>query len=103
AWSMPVEFTPPRIAIVIDKRTYTRELVIASGAFGICLPGAALADLAYAVGSESGRALDKFARFGIVAQSGPVLGMPVLEAGCSAWLEWRLTPDPDPQEPSQPS
>ena len=48
AWSMPVEFTPPRIAIVIDKRTFTRELVTASGAFGICLPGTALVDLTYA-------------------------------------------------------
>jgi hypothetical protein len=27
AWSMPVEFTPPRIAVVIDKKTFTRELV----------------------------------------------------------------------------
>jgi flavin reductase (DIM6/NTAB) family NADH-FMN oxidoreductase RutF len=43
AWSMPVEFTPPRIAIVIDKKTYTRELIAASGAFAICLPGTALA------------------------------------------------------------
>ena len=59
AWSMPVEFTPPRVALVIDKRTYTRELVTASGAFGICIPGAALADLTYAVGSTSGRALDR--------------------------------------------
>ena len=33
AWSMPVEFTPPRIAIVIDKHTFTRELIAASGAF----------------------------------------------------------------------
>ncbi|RYF38582.1 MAG: hypothetical protein EOO27_50575, partial [Comamonadaceae bacterium] len=24
AWSMPVEFTPPRVAVVIDKKTYTR-------------------------------------------------------------------------------
>ncbi|MBL8315006.1 MAG: hypothetical protein JNK55_14770, partial [Rubrivivax sp.] len=24
AWSMPVEFTPPRVAVVIDKRTFTR-------------------------------------------------------------------------------
>jgi flavin reductase like protein len=31
AWSMPVEFTPPRIAMVIDKNTFTRELVMASG------------------------------------------------------------------------
>jgi flavin reductase (DIM6/NTAB) family NADH-FMN oxidoreductase RutF len=29
AWSMPVEFTPPRIAVVIDKKTFTRELFIA--------------------------------------------------------------------------
>jgi flavin reductase (DIM6/NTAB) family NADH-FMN oxidoreductase RutF len=43
AWSMPVEFTPPRIAIVIDKKTFTRELIAASGAFAICLPGTALA------------------------------------------------------------
>jgi flavin reductase (DIM6/NTAB) family NADH-FMN oxidoreductase RutF len=44
AWSLPVEFTPPRVAVavVIDKRTYTRELITASGAFGLCIPGAAL-------------------------------------------------------------
>jgi len=31
AWSMPVEFSPPSVAVVIDKSTYTRELVLASG------------------------------------------------------------------------
>jgi flavin reductase (DIM6/NTAB) family NADH-FMN oxidoreductase RutF len=94
AWSMPVEFTPPRIAIVIDKRTWTRELVVASGAFGICLPGPGLADVIYAVGSDTGRELDKFARFDISARPGPVLGVPLLEAGCSAWLECRLIREP---------
>lgn len=93
AWSMPVEFTPPRIAVVIDKSTFTRELVMASGAFALCIPGALLADLAYAVGSTSGREADKFARHGIVAGSGPVLGMPVLEEGCVGWLECRLIPE----------
>ena len=90
AWSMPVEFTPPRIAVVIDKRTYTKELVAASGAVGICLPGTALADLTYAVGSQSGRTVDKFADHGIAAQAGPVLGVPLIESGCAAWLECRL-------------
>lgn len=52
AWSMPVEFTPPRIAIVIDKKTRTRELVAASGGFGICIPGSALVDLTYARHTE---------------------------------------------------
>ena len=27
AWSMPVEFEPPRIAIVVDKSTWSRELI----------------------------------------------------------------------------
>jgi flavin reductase (DIM6/NTAB) family NADH-FMN oxidoreductase RutF len=86
AWSMPVEFTPPRIAVVIDKKTYTRELIAASGAFGICLPGAALAALTFAVGSTSGYDEDKIARHGIQTRPGPVLGMPVIEQGCAAWL-----------------
>ncbi|MDM0037185.1 flavin reductase family protein [Variovorax sp. J22P271] len=98
AWSMPVEFTPPRIALVIDKKTWTRELVAASGAFGICLPGAALVDLTYAVGSASGRSVDKFAHHGIVAKPGPRLGMPVLETGCAAWLECRLLPEPHTED-----
>ncbi len=89
AWSMPVEFTPPRIAVVIDKSTYTRELITQSGSFGLIVPGAALMDLTYAVGSETGRDEDKFARHGISAGVGPVLGLPVLEQGCAAWLECR--------------
>lgn len=98
AWSMPVEFTPPRIAIVIDKRTFTRELIARTGAFAICIPGTALVDLAYAVGSSSGRDEDKFACHGIDAKPGPVLGMPVIEDGCSAWLECRLIPEPHTED-----
>ncbi len=93
AWSMPVEFTPPRLAVVIDKRTYTRELIAASGVFGIVVPGFAALDLSFAVGSTSGRDEDKFARYGIDARPGPVLGVPVIEAGCAAWLECRLIPE----------
>ena len=98
AWSMPVEFTPPRVAVVIDKKTYTRELVTASGAFGLCLPGAALVDLTYAVGSASGRDIDKFDRHGIAARIGPVLGVPLIESGCAAWLECRLIREPHTED-----
>ncbi len=98
AWSMPVEFTPPRIAVVIDKATFTRELAMASGAFGVCIPGAALVDVVYAVGSESGRAVDKFAKHGIEAVPGSVLGVPLIESGCSAWLECRLIREPHAED-----
>ena len=98
AWSMPVEFTPPRVAVVIDKRTWTRELVAASGAFGLCLPGPRLVDLTHAVGSTSGRDGDKYARWGIATVTGPVLGLPLVEDGCAAWLECRLIPEPHTED-----
>ncbi|HEU4458765.1 MAG TPA: flavin reductase family protein [Methylibium sp.] len=98
AWSMPVEFTPPRIAVVIDKKTWTRELVVAAGGFGLCLPGTGLVDVTHAVGQSSGREHDKFSAFGIAAAAGPVLGMPIVESGCAAWLECRLIREPHTED-----
>lgn len=98
AWSMPVEFTPPRLAVVIDKNTYTRELIARSGIFGIVVPGFAALDLTFAVGSTSGRDEDKFARYAIDARPGPELGVPVIETGCAAWLECRLIPEPHTED-----
>jgi flavin reductase (DIM6/NTAB) family NADH-FMN oxidoreductase RutF len=98
AWSTPVEFTPGRIAVVIDKSTYTRTLMLASGMFGIGVPGAAFMDKAYAVGGVSGENLDKFARYDVPFAPGPVLGLPTIEAGCAAWLECRLLRQPETEE-----
>jgi flavin reductase (DIM6/NTAB) family NADH-FMN oxidoreductase RutF len=102
AWSMPVEFTPPRIAVVIDKSTWTRELLRAGGRFALNLPCRALADLCFTVGSVGGRpeaegAPDKFARFGIEPFAGPVLGLPLVP-GCVAWLECRHLPEPHAEQ-----
>jgi flavin reductase (DIM6/NTAB) family NADH-FMN oxidoreductase RutF len=98
AWSMPVEFTPPRIAVVIDKSTYTRELAAASGTFGLIVPGAAMIDLAYAVGTCTGREIDKFDAFGIEIVKGPVLGLPLIEKNCAAWMECRLISEPHTED-----
>jgi flavin reductase (DIM6/NTAB) family NADH-FMN oxidoreductase RutF len=102
AWSMPVEFTPPRLSVVIDRKTYTRELIAASGTFAINVPCRAQADLAYTVGSVSGRddaraGTDKLARFGIDAFDGPVLGLPLV-SGCVAWLECRAIAEPHTEQ-----
>jgi flavin reductase (DIM6/NTAB) family NADH-FMN oxidoreductase RutF len=98
AWSMPVEFMPPRVAVVIDKRTFTRELVMASGGFTVNVPGRALLDATYTAGSLSGRDMeDKFARCGLRSFDGPVLGQPMVE-GCIAWLECRLIPEPHAED-----
>ena len=97
AWSMPVEFTPPRVAVVIDKSTYTRELVLASGRFALNIPCRALADMTYSVGSTSGRDEDKFARYGIESFAGSALDVPLID-GCVAWLECRHIAEPHSEQ-----
>ncbi|ELF24985.1 flavin reductase [Escherichia coli KTE161] len=98
AWSMPVEFEPPRVAIVVDKSTWTRELIEHNGKFGIVIPGVAATNWTWAVGSVSGRDEDKFNCYGIPVVRGPVFGLPLVEEKCLAWMECRLLPATSAQE-----
>ncbi|XTZ40403.1 flavin reductase family protein [Salmonella enterica] len=98
AWTMPVEFNPPRIAIVVDKSAWSRELIERSGMFGIVIPAVAAANWCYAVGNITGRDEDKFNCYGIPAFTGPVLGLPIIEERCLAWMECHLLPPTAAQE-----
>jgi flavin reductase (DIM6/NTAB) family NADH-FMN oxidoreductase RutF len=71
-------------------------LVTAAGEFSLSVPGRALADLVYTLGSESGADADKFERHGLAADPGPALGLPLLR-GCAAHLECRLIEEPHAQ------
>jgi len=99
AWAMPLDFEPPKVAVVLDKSTYTRALIEAAGHFALNLPTRAQAGLTHALGSSSGRELleregrDKFEAYGLTSFEGPATGLPLLE-GCVAWLECRLLPEP---------
>ena len=87
AWSMPVEFEPPRVAIVVDKSTWTRELIERNGKFGIVIPGVAATNWTWAVGSVSGRDEDKFNCYGIPVVKGPVLGLPLRGWSVACYLQ----------------
>jgi len=97
AWSMPLDFDPPKVAVVIDKATLTRELVEASGHFALNIPGRALAEATLAVGNASGRELpegeDKFARYGLATFAASRIVAPLLE-GCVGWLECQVVREP---------
>jgi flavin reductase (DIM6/NTAB) family NADH-FMN oxidoreductase RutF len=98
AWSMPLDFLPPKVAVVLDKQTFTRRLVEASGRFALAVPPVALAALTQRVGNTSGRDVDKFAAAGAAdvlarAEPGPATGAPLVD-GCVAWLECRRLPEP---------
>ena len=92
AWAMPLDFDTPKIAVVIDKATLTRELVEASGVLSINVPCVAQAALTRAVGGESGKDHpDKLERCGVAFEPGPVTGTPLVK-GCTAQLECRVLP-----------
>lgn len=99
AWNMPLDFDSPKIAIVIDKKTYTRELIEASGTFAINVPCRAQAEMVVKVGSSSGRELmaleddNKFSIYGIPTFSAEKITVPLVE-GCVAWLECKVIPEP---------
>lgn len=97
AWNMALDFDPPKVAVVIDKATLTRELVEASGEFVLNVPAREQAALTLAVGTQSGREVDKFQKVGVGATAANTVGAPLIE-GCLAWLECRVIPEPHIQQ-----
>lgn len=102
AWAMPLDFAPPKVAVVLDKATWTRRLLEASGEFALHVPTVSQVDITQALGSSSGltlmeqQGIDKFAAYGLQTFAGSIVGAPLLE-GCAAWLECRLLPEPSIQ------
>lgn len=97
AWSMPLDFDPPKVAVVIDKSTFTRGLIEASGEFVLNIPSRAQARLTVDVGNQTGAEVDKFAAHGIATAAGSKVAAPLVE-GCLGWLECRLIPEPHIQQ-----
>ena len=96
AWNMALDFDPPKVAVVIDKATLTRELVEASGEFVLNVPSRQQAALTLAVGTQSGREVDKFEKLG-AGETASMVGAPLIE-GCLAWLECRVIAEPHIQQ-----
>lgn len=92
AWTMPLDFAPPKVAIVIDKSALSRELIEASGEFVINIPTVQQIELTNNVGNCSGRGIDKFEEFQIATEKADKVAAPLI-GHCAAWLECRLIPE----------
>ena len=98
AWACALDYTPPKLTVVLDKSTKTRELVEASGTFVIQVPTAGQLQLAYRVGQHSLRdEPDKLKRSGVELFQIEPHNLPFV-AGCSAWLACKVIPEPHNQE-----
>lgn len=93
AWACALDFSPPKLTVVLDKIAATRALVEHSGRFVIQVPTVALLDVTYQVGHRSladdpAKLRDSGAElFNIAGQDLPFV------AGCSAWLACRVIPE----------
>jgi flavin reductase (DIM6/NTAB) family NADH-FMN oxidoreductase RutF len=93
SWVMPLDFDPPKIVAVIDRNSYTRQLIDATGEFAINIPCRAQADLVLRAGSSSGRDTDKLAALGLAWRPAMSIGVPLID-GCAGWLECRVITEP---------
>lgn len=89
---MPLDYDPPKILLVLDAASYSRELIDASGEFGLQIPKRRIAEQTIAVGQSSGRETDKFSRFNLSTFSSQKIAAPMLEE-CVAWMECKVIPD----------
>lgn len=99
AWVCALDFKPPKVTIVIDSKTYTRELMEAEGTFAINLPCVKQIEMVKKVGSISGRDLpgtNKFAKYGIETFAAQEISAPLVK-DCVAWLECKIIPEPHNQ------
>jgi flavin reductase (DIM6/NTAB) family NADH-FMN oxidoreductase RutF len=96
AWSMPLDFEPARVAVIVGSKAYTRSLMEASGRFAINVPTRAQAAKVLAAGSKSGRDGDKFADLGLESFTCTHPDLPLV-AGCAAWMECSIEPEGDMQ------
>ncbi|OQS33653.1 flavin reductase [Chromobacterium haemolyticum] len=94
AWAMPLDFDPPKVAVVIDKATYSRELIEASGEFVLNVPCRAQAAEVLRAGGADGRRVDKFAHSGLSRLPSLRVGAPRVD-GCIAYLECRVISEPE--------
>lgn len=99
AWACALDFSPPKVTVVIDKATRTRELVEASGQFALQLPTQAMAALTVGVGTDSAKArADKLQHYGVEVFHAPGHDATPLVHGCAAWLMCRVVPEPHNQQ-----
>jgi len=92
AWNMALDFEPAKVCVVIDKATYTRELVEASGEFALNIPDRSMAAATVAVGACSGKDTDKFEKWSLASFASQSISAPLLES-CIGWLECKVIPE----------
>lgn len=97
AWVCALDFSPPKLTVVVDSETKTRELIEKSGYFGIQIPTVAQVKLTDTVGTKSlTDEPSKLKDAGVELFFKDGFDVPLV-SGCSAWLVCKVIPEPHNQ------
>lgn len=98
AWACGLDFSPPKVTVVIDKIAATRTLIEQSGYFALQIPTVNQAALTTQLGTTTLMSdPDKLAHSGVELFDMDGHALPLV-AGCTAWLVCRLIPEPHNQQ-----
>lgn len=86
AWSTPVSFDPPLLAISLQPRRYTHELIEKTNMFAVNVPTMDIVQETFYLGTHSGREENKFDSTGLTVRPGHVLEVPIV-GECIASIE----------------
>ena len=97
AWACAMDFMPPKLTVVIDSETKTREMIEKTGYFGIQIPTVAQTQLTTEVGSVSlNDDAEKLKKANVELFQFEGFDLPFV-AGCSGWMACKLVPEPHNQ------
>lgn len=88
-WHTVIDFTPALVGCVISEASHSFALIRKSGECVINVPAADMAKTVVAIGNCSGRATNKFEKFGLTPLEGKRVKAPLIKE-CFANLECRL-------------
>jgi flavin reductase (DIM6/NTAB) family NADH-FMN oxidoreductase RutF len=89
AWTTPVSFDPPLVAISVGPERYSHDLIRGGGDFVINVPEMELAKETLYCGRNSGRDVDKFRETGLTPLPAKKVRSPLIQE-CTAHLECRV-------------
>ncbi len=94
AWACVLDYgQSPKVTVVLDKSTRTREMIESSGYFALQLPTKAMVNQTVGVGTDSARDVpNKLDKHGVKTFAAPGFDIPLVE-GCVGWVACKLVPE----------
>lgn len=89
AWATMLDFDPPLVACCIGAHSYTQQVIRKTKEFVINIPDPKLIKTVYACGQVTGKKVDKFKKWSLIALPASAVKAPLI-AQCPANLECKV-------------